>query len=226
MTSKSKHRSEALILTALGVLLVAITIVSNALLRGVRLDLTENHLYTITEGTKNILRSIDEPINLYLFFSKRATEGVSPLQSHATRVRELLEEFEEQAGGLLKLAVIDPQPFSEDEDRASTFGLQAISLGGIPDPIYFGLAGTNALDDVEIIEFFQPGPQEEQFLEYDLAKLVYNLLHPDKPVVGLMSSLAMTRGVDPHVREQLADAIEVCESLLTVPVVIGRRGIL
>ena len=76
----------------------------------------------------------------------------------------------------LRLTEIDPVPFSEEEDRASQYGLQAVSLGTTGDPIYFGLAGTNSIDDLEIISFFQP--DRETFLEYDVAKLVYTLAKP------------------------------------------------
>jgi len=71
---------------------------SNTLFRGMRLDLTENNLYTLSDGTKNILGNIDEPINLYFFYSDRATAEIPYLRTYAVRVREMLEEFAEQSG--------------------------------------------------------------------------------------------------------------------------------
>ncbi|MGD8976312.1 MAG: Gldg family protein, partial [Gammaproteobacteria bacterium] len=174
---------------------------SNTILRGHQLDLTENQLYTISGGTRDLLGSLEEPVQLYFFFSSRATEDIPQLRDYARRVRELLQEFVITAGGKLQLTEIDPLPFSEEEDQASQFGLQAVSLGGAGDPIYMGVAGTNAVDDLEIIEFFQP--DREAFLEYDLAKLVYNLSNPQRPVVGLLTSLPMTQGFDPRTGQAL-----------------------
>ena len=92
----------------------------------------------------------------YFYFSDEATIGIPSLRDYANRVREMLEEFEDASGGKLNLSVIDPLPFSEEEDRAAQFGLQDVQLSISPDSIYMGLAGTNRVGDEEIIEFFQP----------------------------------------------------------------------
>ncbi|CAN5136330.1 GldG family protein [soil metagenome] len=194
MTERTKRTLGTSALVILAVLFVALIIVSNAFLRGIRLDLTENSLYTLAEGTRNILDSIEEPINLYYFFSEEQTESAPFLRSYANRVRELLEEFALASDGKLNLHVIDPEPFSEQEERAAAFGLQAVPTGQGEAAIYFGLAGTNALDTQLTIPFFRQ--ENEEFLEYDIAKLVYSLINPDKPVIGLYSSLPMTIGFD------------------------------
>lgn len=201
MTTKEKRSLGGSALLVLAVLFLALTVLNGVLFRGIRLDLTENRLYTISAGTENILGGIQEPINLYYFYSDRATEDIPYLRTYATRVRELLHELALKSDGKIRLSEIDPIPFSEEEDRAAQYGLQAVSLGGGAgaDPIYFGLAGTNAVDDLEVITFFQP--DREQFLEYDVAKLILTLAHPDKPVVGLLSTLPMTSGFDPISRQ-------------------------
>lgn len=176
------------------VLLLALIVLSNTLLRGLRLDLTENGLYTLSAGTRNTLAALDEPLNLYFFFSDEGSRDYPPLRTYATRVRELLEEYALHADGKITLHVIDPQPFSEDEDRAAAFGLQAVPTGAGGETLYFGLAGTNSVDGVATIPFFQP--DKEAFLEYDLSKLVYNLAHPQKPVIGLLTALPMQGGFD------------------------------
>ena len=185
-------------LLALAVLFVALTVISNALFRGARVDLTENNLYTLSDGTRNILAEIDEPIQLYFFFSEQVSQDLPWLRTYANRVQELLEEFSAHADGRLNLHLIDPQPFSEEEDRAAGFGLQAVPVG-TGETLYFGLAGTNTLDGVETIPFFQP--EKEAFLEYDLSKLVYSLAHPEKPVIGLLSTLPLQVGFDPMTRQ-------------------------
>lgn len=194
MTTKEKRSVGGTGLLVLAALFLALTVLNGVLFRGCTLDLTENHLYTISEGTEHILEGIQEPINLYFFYSDKATRNIPYLRTYAQRVREMLQELVAKSGGKLKLAEIDPLPFSEQEDQASQYGLQAVSLG-VGDPIYFGLAGTNAVDDLEIISFFQP--DRETFLEYDLAKLIYTLANPDKPVVAVLSTLPMNGGFDP-----------------------------
>ena len=114
-------------LVALSILFLAIVMLSNAGLRGMRLDLTQNKLYTLTPGTRQVLGELKDPVNLYFYFSREAAAKESPLiLPYATRVREFLEEIAARSGGNVKLRVIDPQPFSEDEDRAAEFGLQLI----------------------------------------------------------------------------------------------------
>jgi len=178
-------------LAALAVLFVGLTILFGFALRGWRIDLTENHLYTLADGTKNTIKSIKEPINLYFFFSDKLTGDLPDLKLYAARVRELLQELEARSDGKLRLSIIDPEPFSEDEDRASEFGLQGVPYR-TDGKIYFGLAGTNSTDGQASIPFFDA--KKAQFLEYDIVKLIHELNTPKKPVVGLITGLPMDAG--------------------------------
>lgn len=171
------------------VLFFAVNVLSNVALRSARFDLTEQGLYTLSEGTRNILQSIEEPITLRFYLSKKLATGLPGIHSYANRVMELLEEYEQAAGGKLKLHIIDPEPFSEEEDRAVGYGLQGVPLDNGNVQFYFGLVGTNATDDQALIPFFQP--DREEFLEYDLTKLVYQLANPTRKVVGLLSTLPL-----------------------------------
>jgi len=173
---------------------VSFTALNNSLFGSARIDLTDNGLYTISKGTREIIDSIEEPINLYFFYSDKATTELAPLRAYAKRVRELLEEYALQADGRIRLEVIDPEPFSEAEDQAAQFGLQAVPLTAGGETIYFGLAATNAYGDQQVIPFFQP--DREEFLEYELSKLLNNLVTLKKPVVGLISGLQMSGGFD------------------------------
>jgi len=196
MSTRAQQRLGASGLVLLAVAFVAAVIVSNQLLKGVRIDLTENKLYTLSAGTKRLLQGIDEPIHLYFYFSDQATEGLPRLRDYANRIQEMLGEFVSASGGGLKLSVIDPLPFSEQEDRAARFGLQAAPVGADGDPVYLGLAGTNSLGDEQIIRFFDPS--KEAFLEYDIARLVSTLANPKRPVIGLVTGLEMTGSFDPQ----------------------------
>lgn len=181
-------------LAALAVLFIGVVILITFLFRGVRVDLTESNLYSIAPGTQNILRSLQEPINLYFFFSQEASRQSPPLRTYAQRVRELLEEMEQRSDGKLRLTVIDPKPFSEEEDRAAEFGLAAAPIGAPGEALYFGLAGTNSTDGREVIRFFQP--EKEEFLEYDVASLIHRLSNPQRPVIGLLAGVSVEASFD------------------------------
>jgi len=169
------------------VLLFAVNILASRLLGPVRIDLTEHRLFTPSEGTRAILTGLDEPVTLRFYLSKRELERAPGIGGYADRVRALLEEYERIADGKLTLRVVDPEPFSDEEDRAVGFGLRGVPLGLDEGIFYFGLVGTNSVDDEEVIPFFTT--EREQFLEYDVTKLVHNLSSPQQKVVGLLSSL-------------------------------------
>ena len=193
-TSAARKTYGAGALVALAVLFIGVTILITFVLRGARIDLTESKLYSIAPGTQRIVTSLQEPINLYFFFSQEASAESPQLRAYAQRVRELLEEMAERSKGKVKLTVIDPKPFSEDEDRAAEFGLQAVPMGARNDNLYFGLAGTNSTDGREVIAFFQP--EKEEFLEYDVASLIHRLGNPQKPTVGVISALPIDAQFD------------------------------
>ena len=182
-------------LAALAVLFVALTVLSNQWLRGARLDLTEHRMYTLTSGTRHILDSLGEPLNLYFFYSQRAASQLPVVRVYGQRVREFLQEIADRSHGRIRLHVIDPQPFSEDEDRAAELGVRALPVDNSGNSLYFGLAGTNSTDGRAAIDFLDPS--KEAFLEYDVAKLLVELTHPKKPVVGWLSSIPMSGGFDP-----------------------------
>jgi ABC-type uncharacterized transport system involved in gliding motility auxiliary subunit len=199
MSSTTRSTYGLLSLVALAVLFIVTATLSHLILKGARLDLTENNLYTLSDGTIKVLSAIDEPVNVYFFFSDKATADIPYIRTYASRAQEMLEEFAQHANGKLKVTTVDPLPFSEDEDRATQFGLQGIRLDTTPDPIYLGIAATNSVGDEETIAFLDPS--KEAFLEYDLAKLIYTLANPKKTVVGMLSSLPMNAGFDPMTQQ-------------------------
>ena len=214
MQTKSIYSIGSLVL--LLVLFVAVSMLSSKLFKGLRFDLTENQLYTLSEGSRNILDQLEEPITVYLFFSQDASRDLPQVRSYASRVDELVEEFVNHSNGKLVLKRIDPAPFSEEEDQAAAFSLQAVPVGASGESLYLGLAASNSLDDVQAMPFLQPS--REQFLEYDLAKIMSTLGNPRKKTIGLLSSLSMEPGYDPGsqtvqepwvVYDQLAQLFEI-----------------
>lgn len=183
-------------LALLAVLFVVLTMLAGLTLRNLRVDLTENDLYTLTDGTVNILESLDEAITLRLYFSDTASEDLPQIRRYADRVWELMEEMASRADGQLEIERIDPLPFSEQEDDAARYGLEGVPLSQAGDLLYLGVVGTNRIDGLEVLPF--ASPQREPFLEYDLARMVSSLATPDRPRVGLVSGLPLSGGMNPQ----------------------------
>jgi ABC-type uncharacterized transport system involved in gliding motility auxiliary subunit len=176
-------------LVAAVVLAIGVNLLADRTLSRARVDLTEQHLYTLSDGTKQVIAGLRDPITLRLFYSRRLGATVPVFGAYADRVREMLREYVSLSGGKIRLEILDPEPFSETEDRALAYGLQGVPVDQSGEQIYFGLAGVNLLDDERIVPFFQP--DRERFLEYDLTRLVYELSNPRRPVLGVMSSLPL-----------------------------------
>ena len=173
-------------------LLLSVNIVANEVFRSSRWDLTESQLFTLSKGTVNVLHNLQEPITLRLYLSKRLVTRIPSLKGYATRVEELLEEFKRQADGKIRLQVIDPDMFSAEEDRAVGYGIRGVPVPGGQEALYFGLVGTGSTTQEQVIPTFTPN--REQFLEYDLSRLIYSLANEKKPVVGILSSLPINGG--------------------------------
>lgn len=183
------------------VLFVALNMAASRTLSGARIDATQARLYTLTEGSRNIARSLQEPITLRFFFSSSLARGKPVYQTHAQRVRETLTEYARLSRGNIRIEFIDPRPFTEDEDRAQAAGLSGLPVGPSGEVMYMGLVGTNSLDATEIIQFFDP--ERENFLEYDISRIIGNLARPAKKTIGLLSSLPIQGGfsIDPSTRQ-------------------------
>jgi ABC-type uncharacterized transport system involved in gliding motility auxiliary subunit len=168
------------------ILFVSVNVLATTALSNLRFDFTAEKIYTLSGGTKNILKSLKEPIRLRYFYSRKVANGIPVVQSYAARVEGLLRQYARMADGNIILEFIDPEPFSPEEDLAVSFGVQGVPLGDQGDKLYFGLAATNSVDDADYIAFFDP--EREAFLEYDLTKMINDLSRPEKPVVGILGT--------------------------------------
>ena len=166
---------------------IGVNLFADAKLSQIRLDLTQQRLYTLSPGTQKILASLKDPITLRLFYSRRLGSTVPAYGSYADRVQEMLQQYVALSNGKLKLELLDPEPFSDTEDRAVALGLQGVPVDQGGEKVYFGLAAANLLDDERSIAFFQT--DRERFLEFDLTKLIYELSSPKRAVVGVLSTL-------------------------------------
>jgi ABC-type uncharacterized transport system involved in gliding motility auxiliary subunit len=170
------------------VIFVCINIISSQVLRTARVDLTQQRLYSLSQGTRTLLGEIREPLRFRMFMSSALTKQAPQLAAFAARVRTLLDAYVAASNGRIILEVIDPRPFSEDEDRAVAYGIQSFQgTGG--EQLFFGLAATNSTTGRSTINVF--APDREAFLEYDLTRMVSQLGNRGKPVVALIDGLGL-----------------------------------
>ena len=160
----------------------------------VRIDATGESIYSLSAGTKAMLGKIEEPVVLDLYFSSNASGLPIRYKNYAARVEEMLRQYVRASRGKLTLNVINPRPDTPDEEKATAAGLtpQVSQQGG--EPFFFGLVVTQADQQKNVPAFV---PDREQFLEYDLSKLVYSVQQLDKRKLGLLTSLPL-QGTDPQ----------------------------
>jgi ABC-type uncharacterized transport system involved in gliding motility auxiliary subunit len=205
-------------LVALTLAFVGITLAGSRWLQTARIDLTADHLYTLTPGTQHIIDGLHRPLKLTLYFSEHATRDLPQLRSYEQRVREMLQEMVARSRGRIRLAVIDPVPYSDNEASAEGGGLTPINGGSNGERVFFGLVGNTLPGEGEgeerslSIPFFDPA--RETFLEYDIAKLLYELDQPSKPHIGLISSLPLAG--NPAIGEPAWAVVQQLEQLFEV----------
>jgi len=189
MTKNATYLSGSLLAVA-ALIFLLLNISSGTLFRSIRIDLTQNKLYSLSPGTKEILSQINEPITLRFYFSKKVANSNPYLLSFASRVQDLLIQYERASKGKIILEVIDPEPFSAEEDNAVNYGLQGLAVNNNGTELYLGLVGTNSVDIKKVIPFLQP--TREVNLEYDISQLIFNLAHPVSRTVGVISALPLS----------------------------------
>ena len=189
ISEKNKSKAQIFLLLIVFVLFIML---ANNIFKGFRFDLTENSLYTLGDGTLNIINKIDDQIILNYYFSDSLTKEDTYLRAYAKRIKELLEEYQLRSKGKIKLNIIDPIPFSDEEDNAMKYGLQGVPSKTKEENIFFGLVASNRYDAYKVIKFFDPG--KEATIEYEITKILYSILELKKPKVGVMSALPIFGG--------------------------------
>jgi ABC-type uncharacterized transport system involved in gliding motility auxiliary subunit len=168
---------------AMLLILVAINFIAGRVKQ--RVDLTAEHAYTLSAGTKAILAKLDTPVQIR-FYASQSAEGMPVfLKTYAQQVDDLLGEFRQNSRGLIQIRKLDPEPDSDAEDSAKLEGVepQLLSNG---ERVYLGLS-VSLLDQKEAILFLSP--ERERLLEYDISRAIARVMTPDKPVIGVLSSL-------------------------------------
>ena len=173
------------------VIFVAVNIAADAWLTTAKLDLTQNGQFTLAQGTRNIIADLKEPVTLKFYYSKQVAAEYAQTVAYAQRVRDLLGEYAALGHGKIIVEEVDPEPFTEAEDQATSDGLTGAPTDS-GDIVFFGLSGTNRIDGREVVSYFTP--EREQYFEYDLTSLVYRLSNPKKPELGIISGLPLDTG--------------------------------
>jgi gliding motility-associatede transport system auxiliary component len=174
------------------ILFLAVNLLADAFFTRDQLDLTQDHLFTLSDGTKEVLASIDEPLDLRLYYSDKLDSLGPYFSSHAQRVEDLLSAYQDLSGGKIRIERLDPAPFSPEEDLAVAEGLQGLPISDDGTLAYFGLSGRNSTDDIQVLPYL--APERANFLEYDLTRMIDDLARPEKTVVGVLGDLPLMGG--------------------------------
>jgi ABC-type uncharacterized transport system involved in gliding motility auxiliary subunit len=186
-----KGKFDSLLYSVVGVIAVLIILVAINLLGGFlkfRSDLTENKLYTLSDGTKKILNKLDTDVVVRFYFSKDNASVPVPLRTYAQEVQDLLDEYQQYGHGKIKVIKLDPKPDSDAEDSANLDGIEGQAVD-LTDKIYLGIA-VSCLDAKTTIPSLSP--DRETLLEYDLSRAISSVVNPKKAVIGVMSALPVT----------------------------------
>lgn len=192
----SRAKAGVLGLVAAVVLFLSVNIVATFALKNYRADLTESRLYSLSQGSKEALAKIREPVTVRFYLSEKLSSASQIHANYALRVLELLEQYVAAADGKLRLEVIDPVPFSKTEDEALAYGIKGIPVAGSSEYVYMGLTISNSSDRRRTIAMLDPS--RERFLEYDITKYLTDLTQAKRPVVGVISSLPVDGRGEPH----------------------------
>ncbi len=195
MENRFIKENESKLKALLGILSMAFLVYSGSvLLKKVRFDFTEENLFTLSEGTKKILKKIDSPIRLKLYYSKTAankgTEGIRSFNNYFEYVNVMLNQFSEHSQNNIKLEVIDPRPDTPEEEDAILYGLRRFNLTE-SERYFFGLVAESEGGKDDVIDFFDPNQKDR--LEYDLVKLIHKITNSEKPQIGILSPLDIVK---------------------------------
>lgn len=163
-----------------------VNLLAGNIFSGLRLDLTDGNLYSLSKGSSEILDALTEPVSLKFYYSETESSDFPQLATYARRVRELLEEYRQDSNGKIRLEVFDVRPDSDEESWAARYGLSPFP-GPSGKQLFLGLVADGGKE--ESISVFDP--TREAFLEYDITRLIYTSSTAEKVRVGLYSGVEL-----------------------------------
>ncbi len=184
-------------LVILAMIIVCINIISSRVFY--RLDVTQDRVFSLSNGSKKILEKIDDPVNITFFFSRSQKDLPVVFKTYATRVEEVLQEYARYGRGKVEITVVDPKPDTDDEEWARKYGIDAIPLPN-GESLYFGVVLLKGTKEIAIPYF---DPRREEFLEYDLSESIVRIMNKEKPRIGIISSLPiMGKNLPPQMMQE------------------------
>jgi ABC-2 type transport system permease protein len=195
----------ALAVLCIAVIALCAVLVVQKVAGRVRVDLTQDRLYTLSQGTLNVLKGLNQPVRLKLYYSRTAAmsgpEDIRYYNNYFLYVRDLLREYVARSHGMLTLSVIDPLPYSDEEENAVREGVQRFPLNG-DESFFFGAVADTELGKEKAIPFFQP--ERQQFVEYDVSHMISTVIQRDKKRIGVLSPLpVMGANMSPYMMQMM-----------------------
>jgi ABC-type uncharacterized transport system involved in gliding motility auxiliary subunit len=195
-------------------LVAAITVLAihvvTRMTEAVRVDVTEDRLYSLTDGTREILHRMQdegsEPIDITLYFSETTGKSlpsfIKQFIVYEDYLQALLREYERASGGKIRIHTIDPKPDSDEAQEALDDGLDGKPINQHGDLFFFGLHFETQTGSTDVIEFLWPDRQED--VEYEISRRISELLWPSTQRIGILSSLEVMPSSDPYMAQLLA----------------------
>ena len=160
------------------------------------IDFTSTKTFTLSKGTKNVLANIEEPLKIEFIYSRSLSKNIPIIQNYANQIEGLINRYVGLAKGKIEFQIIEPEPYSDEEDYVERFGVQGFPVDQEGSNVYFGLIATNTTDDTEIIPFFDPSKAGS--LEKQLTDIVYKLNRVEKPKIGILTQVE-TQSPNPNI---------------------------
>jgi ABC-type uncharacterized transport system involved in gliding motility auxiliary subunit len=177
-------------------LFLSFNFIINKINFNIGIDFTSTKTFTLSKGTKNVLANIQEPLQIEFIYSRELSKNIPIIQNYANQIEGLLSRYVDLAKGKINLEILDPEPYSDQEDYVERFGVQGFPVDQEGSNIYFGLIATNTTDDIEIISFFDPSKAGS--LEKQLTDIVYKLNRIEKPTIGILTQVE-TQSPNPNI---------------------------
>ena len=177
-------------------LFLSFNFIINKINFNIGVDFTSTKTFTLSKGTKNVLANIQEPLQIEFIYSRELSKNIPIIQNYANQIEGLLSRYVDLAKGKINLEILDPEPYSDQEDYVERFGVQGFPVDQEGSNIYFGLIATNTTDDIEIISFFDPSKAGS--LEKQLTDIVYKLNRIEKPTIGILTQVE-TQSPNPNI---------------------------
>jgi len=158
--------------------------------KSLKLDITDQRLYVLSDGTKSILGKLNQPVKAKLYYAKTAAlkgpDQIRFFNNYYEYVRALLEEYVSASNGMVELEIVDPRPFSDDEAQAMKYGLRRFPITE-EENFFFGMVVQTQFGIEKVIPFFSP--ERQNFVEYDISYLIDTAVTRQKRKIGVLSSL-------------------------------------